>query len=272
MSKRTLTEIRREYREQGISYDKNPDKTPDEIIREITDSQVDSSVVEEAQYQCYMNNVVKILGKLGEYELATLVNRKLRKHVLKLEYKSKVEIVEPVKPEKEDYWLPYWTGYLRRIPKQGLNNLTRGPRYSAEAHARVRSFNRKHGISNEWKGKPTLPRRLKSICIEGFFGGAKLPFFYYHMEVRTHGHEIENWEKIQELTKQIIVRLEELYYKMDTVHILPEKEVRYWKKRIWDTILYIREKSKWVGLELLLEVGGDEAPLLEQEREKEVDQ
>lgn len=270
MGKKTLTEIRREYREQEISYNKNADKTPDEILREIVDSQVDSSVVEEAKYQCYMNNVVKILGGLGEWELATLVNRKLRKHILELEYESKVEIVEPVKTEKNYYWLPYWTGYLRRIPKQGLNNLTRRPRYTIAQSTRMARFNREHGISDEWKGKPTLPRRLKSICAgRGLFSASLPPFFYYHMTIRTSGTEIENWRKIQELTKQTVERLGELYDKMDTVHVLPEKEVRYWKNSIRDTIIYIREKSKWIGLELLLEVDCDEVPLLEQERGEE---
>lgn len=258
MGRKTVTEIKREYTERGESYDKNTDKTPNEILREITASQVDHSVIKEAEYQCYMNNVVKILGKLGEYELATLVNRKLRKHMLKLERESGMEIAEPAKAEKYYYWLPYWKGYLNRIPKRGLNNLTRKPSYGWG--------------DREWKGEPTLPKRLKSICAGGLFGASMPPFFYYHMELRTSGTEIENLPKIQEITKQIIERLEELYDNMDTVHILPEDKVEYWKDRIKNTILYIRKHSKWVGLALIQEAGFEvlDSPSEEQEGGKEV--
>lgn len=252
MSKKTLAEIKKEYRERKISYGKNTDKTPDEILKEITDSQLNHSVIKEAEYQCYMDNVVKILGKLGEYELATLVNRKLRKHILKLERESGMEIVEPAKAEKYYYWLPYWKGYLNRIPKRGLNNLTRKPSYGWG--------------DMEWKGEPTLPRRLRGICVGGLFGNVKLPFFYYHMEMRTGGKEIENLPKIQELTKQIVERLEELYDNMDTVHILPEDKVEYWKGRIRETILYIRKQSRWVGLMLIQEV---EVEVLDSPNEKQ---
>lgn len=213
-------------------------KTPDEIIQGILDSQVDSSIIDEAQYQCYMKNVTKILSKLGEYELVSLVNQALRKHTAKLEYNSKVEIVEPIK--KYYTWLPYWKSYLKKIPKAGLNNLTRKPSWY-----RILNY-------GEWKGKPTIIKRLRKIVALGFFSRTP-PFLYYAGAMMTNGTEVENLPKIRELTKEIIEKLENLYYKMDTIHVMPKEEVEHWKQKIWDTILDIRKKSGFIGLELLLE-------------------
>ena len=52
-------------------------KTPDEIIREIIDSQQSLERLHQAEYQCHMMNIVKILTKYGEDDLAQLVQERL---------------------------------------------------------------------------------------------------------------------------------------------------------------------------------------------------
>ena len=66
--------------------------------------------------------------------------------------------------------------------------------------------------------------------------------------------EVDNLEKVQELTKQILVRLEELYENMDTITVLPPEKVKYWKEMLRNTELYIRKQSsRWIGLNLIEE-------------------
>lgn len=52
-------------------------KTPDEIIREILDSQQDPAIIERARYKCHLMNIVKILKKYGDDDLALLVQNRL---------------------------------------------------------------------------------------------------------------------------------------------------------------------------------------------------
>ena len=137
--------------------------------------------------------------------------------------------MKPNKTEKHHFWLPYWERYLKKIPKRGLNNLTRKTSW----HNR--------------KGEPTIRRRLKKIVAIGMFTQAP-PFLHYAGDMITFGKEKENLPKIKELTKQIIQQLEELYSKMDTVKVIPKKEVEYWKQKIKETTFYIKEQSKWIGL------------------------
>lgn len=150
---------------------------------------------------------------------------------------SEMEIIIP--HQKTDRWLPHWERYLKKIPKRGLNNLTKRPYWYS-------------GQFGEWKGEATLPRRLRKICSVWIFSQAP-PFFYYHMEMRTHGTEVENLEKAQEYTRRILERLEILYENMDTVTVLPPNEVEHWKEKIKSTDLYIRKQSRWIGLNLIQE-------------------
>jgi len=55
-------------------------QTPDEIIREIIDSQVDPAIIERARYLLHLENIVKILTKYGETDLAQLVQERLDSH------------------------------------------------------------------------------------------------------------------------------------------------------------------------------------------------
>ena len=206
----------------------------------------------EEEYRRNMKGIVNALAELGEIGLAYRVKRKLEKYD-----RERAELrMRTLKPDN-DHWLPMWANYLKRIPKQGLNNMTQKARYGPER-----------------RSVPTLPRRLKSICIsQSWFGGHRLPFFYFHMDARA-GHETENIPKVQELTEQIIERLEELYKNMDTVTVLKESTLQYWKEQVWYTILWIKKQSGWVGLELIQEAGYEMlestplAPLIEKMKEE----
>jgi len=55
-------------------------QTPDEIIREIIDSQVDPAIIERARHLLHLENIVKILTKYGETDLAQLVQERLDSH------------------------------------------------------------------------------------------------------------------------------------------------------------------------------------------------
>jgi len=143
------------------------------------------------------------------------------------------------KMSKHGFWLPRWERYLKKIPKRGLNNMTKKPYWFGE-------------LGYEWKGEPTLSRRLKKIIAIGPFTQAP-PFLHYAGDMATFGEEKENLQKIRSLTKQILMRLDELYKKMDTVTVLPKDEIEYYKNRMWETILYIRKQSKWIGMEMIQE-------------------
>ena len=217
----------------------------------------------EEEYRRTMRSIILALHYMDERGLAWQVYKKLRNHIReKEEFEAKT--LKQYQAHTDDTYLPRWIGYLRRIPKQGLNNLTKKPRSSLVSR-------------DEWTGTPTLPRRLRSVCMTGFFDSVKLPFFYYHMEMRTSRNfkrYVDSLPKIQEITKQIVERLEELYDKMDTVTVLSERELRYWKEAIRYTILCIRKKSGWVGLKLIQESGYEVlestplAPLIEETKEE----
>lgn len=176
---------------------------------------------------------------------------------------SEMEIIVP--NQKTDRWLPNWKRYLKKIPKRGLNNLTKPSIYLKKYYAET---------GQKWKGVPTIQRRLEKICIGGLFWDAVLPFFYYHMEMRTNGNEVENLEKVQKHTKQILERLEILYENMDTVTVLSPEKVEYWKERIRKTELHIRKQSRWIGLNLIQETDYrviESFPLLQSTLLKETD-
>jgi len=160
-----------------------------------------------------------------------------------IEHEPEIEMVEPVKAKKYYFWLSRWENYLKRIPKRGLNNITKQKSYEYKGKTYI--YDR--------GGEPTIKRRLKKICVGGIFGASMPPFFYYAGSMMTNGTEKENLPKIKELTKQILDRLEALHGQMDTVNVLPKNEVEYWKNRIRETIYYIRKQSRWVGLMLIQE-------------------
>ncbi len=191
----------------------------------------------EEEYRRTMKSISWALHFMDERGLGYQVDRKLREHIEEKRMFA-AETLKRTNEHADNYYLPIWINYLKRIPKQGLNNMTQKPRWG------------QHGHHNP---VPTLPRRLKSISMTGPFDSIKLPFFYYHMEIRTSRHfkrYIDNIPKIQEITKQIVERLDELHAKMDTVTVLSESEHRHWKNAIRFTALYIRKNSGWVGLEL----------------------
>lgn len=223
----------------------------------------------EEEYRRNMKGIIAALFNLGERGLGWKVDSRLKEHI-----RENDELKMRFITSDNTRWLSMWVDYLKRIPKQGLNNLTRKTSWDIR-HA---EFRKQHGI--EWKGEPTLPRRLKSICIsQSWFGGHRLPFFYFHMDARA-GHEVETIPEVHTLTKQIIERLEELYEKMDTVTVLKESELQYWKDQIKYSILWIRKQSRWVGLEQLLEDKETEfevlestpsVPLIEEIKEEKID-
>ncbi len=215
----------------------------------------------EEEYRRTMRSISWALHFMDERGLGYQVDRKLKEHIEeKRQFEAKT--LKLTNEHADNYYLPMWVNYLKRIPKRGLNNMTQKPRWG------------QHAFHNSI---PTLPRRLKSICMTGFFDSGKLPFFYYHMEIRTSRHfkrYIDNIPKIQELTRQIVERLDELLDMMDTVTVLSERELEYWKGAIQHTTLYIRKKSGWVGLQLIQEAGHKmlestpSAPLIEETKEE----
>ncbi len=219
----------------------------------------------EEEYRRTMKSISWALHYLDEVGLGWRVDRKLKAHIEE-QRQFKAETLERLHRRGDNDYPSRWVKYLKSIPKQGLNNMTRKPR----------------GIEH-FNSVPTLPQRLKNICVSGFFGLPQLPFFYYHMEIRTNlltkrhpGRYISGMKKIRELTIQIIERLEELYDNMDTVTVLPESDLNYWKGAIRGTILYIRKKSGWVGLKLIQEAeykmmleSTPLAPLIEEIKEEE---
>ncbi len=217
----------------------------------------------EEEYRRTMKSISWALHFMDEFSLGYQVDRKLKEHVEE-QHQFKAETLEMIHRRGDSDYPSRWVKYLKSIPKRGLNNMTKKPR----------------GIEH-FNSVPTLPQRLKNICVSGFFGLPQLPFFYYHMEIRTNlltGHRpglyIGTIKEIRELTIQIIERLEELYDNMDTVTVLPESDLNYWKGAIRGTILYIRMKSGWVGLKLIQEAGHKmlestpSAPLIEETKEE----
>lgn len=57
------------------------EKTPDETIQEILDSQQSLDRLHQAEYECHMMNIIKILKKYGEPDLAELVRDRLDSQV-----------------------------------------------------------------------------------------------------------------------------------------------------------------------------------------------
>ena len=165
-----------------------------------------------------------------------------------------MEITTRTTTSKGDRWQYHWEKYLKKIPKRGLNNLTKEPYYALVLNPRLQAFKSKWGISNEWKGDPTIRKRLDRICVGGFFGDVSLPFYAYVASMLSSGTGEENLPEIKELTKQILMQLEELYDKMDTVHVMLPEEVEHWKRRLRATIHYVRGKSSQIGMTMIQEV------------------
>lgn len=166
---------------------------------------------------------------------------------------EQMEITTRTTTSKGDRWQYHWEKYLKKIPKQGLNNLTKEPHYALALNTKLQAFRKKWTINNEWKGEPTIKRRLDRICIGGLFGNVSLPFYAYVGSMLSSGTGEENLPEIKELTKQILMRLEELYDKMDTVQVMLPEEVDYWKRKLRATIHYIREQSSQIGMKMIQE-------------------
>ncbi len=197
-------------------------------------SEYTDSELYEDEYRRTMRAVAQVLARLGERGLAWRVDRQLSKHITK-GLLTDMNTIRPSHTKRDDYYLPFWENYFKRIPRQGLNNLTKRPQY--------------YNISLGWSGKPTLPKRLEKLLLGGIFGTIRLPFFYYHMDIRADP-ERQSLPRIQELTKLIIERLEDLYDKMDTADVLTESEIKYWKEKLREAVNYIQDNSRWVGLTL----------------------
>ncbi len=195
----------------------------------------------EDEYRRTMRAVTEVLHRLGERGLSFKVDRQLSKHITE-GLLADMNTIRPPHIKRYDYYLPFWENYFKRIPRQGLNNITKRPQWY-------------HGSSG-WSGKPTLPRRLERLRLGGIYGTIRLPFFYYHMDTRADP-ERQSLPRIQELTKRIIVRLEDLYDKMDTVTVLTESEIKYWKEKLREAVNHIQDQSHWLGLELIQEAGFD---------------
>jgi len=189
----------------------------------------------EEEYRRTMRAIAEVLHRLGERGLSFRVDRQLSKHINE-GLLADMNTIRPPQVKRDAYYLPLWENYFKRIPRQGLNNLTKRPQY--------------YSSSLGWSGKPTLPKRLERLRLGGIYGTIRLPFFYYHMDIRADP-ERQSLPRIQELTKLIIERLEELYDKMDTVTVLTESEIKYWKEKIRESVKHIQDQSHWVRLELI---------------------
>ena len=209
-------------------------KIEEKIPSEYTDAEI-----YEEEYRRTMRAVAEILHRLGERGLSFKVDRQLSKHINE-GLLADMNAIRPSHVKRNDYYLPFWENYFKRIPRQGLNNLTKRPQWY-------------HGSSG-WSGKPTLPRRLERLRLGGIYGTIRLPFFYYHMDIRADP-ERQSLPRIQELTKLIIERLEDLYDKMDTVTALTKLEIKYWKEKLREAVKHVQDQSHWVGLELIQEAG-----------------
>ena len=210
----------------------------------------------EEEYKRIMWSIKDTLMWLGEYGLSMKVGSTLSEYNSKAESERHELSRKALGYRKHNNYPAYWETYLKRIPKRGLNNLTKEPDYHKTLSQS--DFGSKYGLKtgSDWKGKPTLPDRLRKICVFGLFG-VKLPFFYYRGSIMSDdtGSLIEDLPYVQDLTKHILRRLEELYDEMDTVTVLSDSELGYWKKSIRNTIRYIREQgSKWGGMRLLQNV------------------
>ncbi len=207
----------------------------------------------EEEYKRTMRGIKDALVQLGEFGLSMKVESVLSEYTRKAESERYELNRRALRGRKYNNWPSYWETYLKRIPKRGLNNLTKEPAYHKPLAQS--DFGSKYGLKtgSEWKGKPTLPDRLRKICVLGLFG-VKLPFFYYRGSMMTQKHYMEDVPYVQDLTKQILGSLEVLYDEMDTVTVLSERELRYWKESIRHTIRYIREQGKWIGLKLIINV------------------
>lgn len=135
-------------------------------------------------------------------------------------------------------WLIHWEKYYKKIPKRGLNNLTREDEYWKRFHP-----------DEEWKGKPTLPRRMEKL--QPFLGSSGLPFYYLKGDIVTHlmfkGTSPEEVEEIlrevKTLTNKIIVTLQALHAHLDFVTVLPPDQVEDLKHGVKFLIALIRKES-----------------------------
>lgn len=149
-----------------------------------------------------------------------------------------------------DRWLKYWEKYYKSIPQRGLNNLTK----KTYNWRRMAEFRAEHGMSSEWQGVPTLPRRIKKIDVTNWMNATKLPYNYFVgselTSLLTHTEKAREsaLPEVKRYTVLIIERLDTLLVNMDGVTVLTPVEINACKEKILQIRAKIVELSGWIGL------------------------
>lgn len=123
----------------------------------------------------------------------------------------------------------------KKIPIRGLNNLTKEPWWFKDPRTAPATLG-----FGEWKGKPTLPRRMEKFL----FGLPYLPPQMVAMGAAEGSHNDE--------AKRLLINcfdlLEDLKGNLDGVTVIDAEGIDRYKLRIERLISYLRGSGKILGL------------------------
>jgi len=123
----------------------------------------------------------------------------------------------------------------KKIPIRGLNNLTKEPWWFKDS----RTPRSRLGIG-DWKGKPTLPRRMNKLL----FGLPYLPPQMVAMGATEGTHN----DEAKLLLANCFSLLEDLKNNLDDVTIIQKEDVERYKIRIENLVKYLRTSGRILGL------------------------
>jgi hypothetical protein len=132
-----------------------------------------------------------------------------------------------------------WEKFYKKIPKRGLNNLTKEPK--------IIKWQKEQGNNPiPWNPKPTLPKRLNKILpVWGL--PSTPPFKILALASLTDESARDAIPEIRKITLKCIDALNNLYDKMDSVTVLPQHKVEYYKEQIELLKFDILKKSWYLG-------------------------
>jgi len=120
----------------------------------------------------------------------------------------------------------------KKIPIRGFNNLTKEPWYVKDL--------RTPSSLREWKGEPTLPRRMSKLL----FGLPYLPPQMVAMGLIEGSHT----DEAKRLLGDCFKLLEDLKDNLEYVTVINKDEIKQYKTRIEHLQSYLRGPGKTLGL------------------------
>ena len=127
--------------------------------------------------------------------------------------------------------------FKKKIPKKGLNNKVPMWRWKATDYPEIFPFGRNEPIPE----LPTLPRRMEKL----FWHTLYLP-----PQMVSLGLTSDDFDKkrAKSLMVECLELLSNLHDNLDSVTVVDEKKVEYWKQMIWTRKKYLLVTAKMLGM------------------------